>query len=86
MGRGKCQNEEEKSKIVQQLKQGKTLKQISAFVKRDPRTIRRFLDDPIKKTVRRDLGKIIALSTRKLSRVTRQLKKTPTTSIVYHHF
>ena len=36
MGHGKCLNEEEKSEIFQQLKQGKTVKQISAIVKRDP--------------------------------------------------
>ena len=58
MGRGKCLNEQEKSKIVQQLKQGKTIKQISAIVKRDLRTITRFLDDPLKKTVRMDQGKM----------------------------
>ena len=80
IGLGKCLNEEKKLKIVQQLKQGKTIKQISAIVKRDPRTITRFLDDPLKKRVRRDQGKMKALSTRELSRVTRQLKKMSTTS------
>ena len=80
MGRGKYLNEEEKSKIVQQLKQGKIIKQISAIVKRDPRTITQFLDNPLKKTVSRDQGKMKSLSTHELSKVTRQLKKTPTTS------
>ena len=78
MGRGKCLNEEEKFKIVQRLKQGKTINQISAIVKRDPRSITRFLDDPLKKTVHRDQGKIKVLSTRELPRVRRQLKKTKT--------
>ena len=82
MSRGKCLADEEKPKIVQQLKQGKTIKQISAIVKRDPRTITQFLDDPLKKTVRRDKGKMKALSTRELSRVTRQLKKKPTSSTI----
>ena len=51
MGRGKCLYEEEKSKIVQQLKQGKSIKQISPIVKRDPRTMTRLLDNPLKMTV-----------------------------------
>ena len=36
MGRRKCLNDEQKSKIVQQLKQGKTIKQIFANMKRYP--------------------------------------------------
>ena len=42
-------NGEEKFELLQQLKEGKTIKQISINMKRDHRTIARFVEDPINK-------------------------------------
>ena len=52
-------------------------------MKRDSRTITQFFDDPLKKTVRWVQGKMKALSTRELSRVTRQLKKKSKGKVFY---
>jgi transposase len=78
MSRRKCLNEDEKSAIVCQLNEGKSVKQISADLKRDPRTIKKFVANPFAKTMRKDKGKNKVLSRRDLSRITRQLRKAPT--------
>ena len=67
MGREKCLNREAKYKIVQQIKQGTTIKHISTNTTRDPSTIARFIDDPLEKTVRKDQAKMKALTRRALS-------------------
>lgn len=59
---GKCFNEEKNLKIVQQLKQSKTRKQIAANMKCDLPTIARFTEDLLKNLVRKDWGKMKVIS------------------------
>ena len=80
IGGGKSLNGEEKSEIVQQLKQAILYKADICRHETWSRTTTRVTDDPLKKVVKKDQDKIKALSRLEVSRVTLQLRKTPTIS------
>lgn len=80
MSRRPCLSDVEKTSIVSKLADGLTIKTIAAQLDRDPRTIKKYCTDPLKKVPRKDKGKRRAMTRRDLSKVSRELRKNPTST------
>lgn len=78
MSRRPCLSDSEKSKIVSMLAEGHDAKSISTEIGRDPRTVKKFIDDPMRKVTRKDKGKWKVATRRNLSRIKRELKRNST--------
>lgn len=80
MARKKELNIEEKNKIIQKLAQGMSTLEISKEIGRDHRTIKKIAELGIQPRKKRNQSEFRKLTTRDLSRIKRQVVKTPNVS------
>ena len=87
MVRRKCLTDKENADIVAKLANGENVSKIVALLGRNVRTVQRYVNNPLAKTVKKDKGKSKLLTRRNLSRVKRQLRKSPnsTNNIVFEN-
>ena len=86
MGRKTDLKPEERQRIVELLSHGKTSLDISKLIRRDHRTVKRFMENSNKVSGRADKEKFRKISRREISSVKKTLSKNPhsTSAEVFH--